>query len=82
MALTKHGIRAKFGLIWKTKTVERERREEEKKRRGRGRRRREEENEGDQSKVWNNMVLYGITWAFKALNGFPCKCMVISCLQT
>ena len=24
---------------------------------------------------------YGTTWAFKALNGFPCNCMVISCLQ-
>ena len=41
MALTKHGIRAKFGLIWKTKTVERERREEEK---------REEEEEEEKKK--------------------------------
>ena len=24
---------------------------------------------------------YGTTWAFKALNGFPCNCMVISCLE-
>ena len=24
---------------------------------------------------------YGNTWTFKALNGFPCNCMVISCLQ-
>ena len=33
------------------------------------------------SKVWNYVYKYGTTWAFKALNGFPCNCMVISCLQ-
>ena len=53
---------------------EKKRRREEKKRK-RKRRRREENRKGRPKR-------YGTTWDFKALNGFPCNCMVISCLQT
>ena len=62
--------------------------EEQTLKRGKERRREEEEEEEKRkkeepkSKVWNLGFLYGTTWAFKALNGFPCNCIVISCLQT
>ena len=49
-----------------------EKRRGKERRRGRGR----EEEEKPSSKR------YGTTWTFKALNGFPCNCMVISCPQT
>ena len=58
------------------KTVERERERRGKERR---RRRREEEEEKKRS---HDPKRYGTTWAFKALNCFPCNCMVISCTQT
>ena len=78
--LAKHGLtktwdlRPKIGLqierkLWRRKGEEKERR----RRRGRGRGRKEIK----QAKIKR----YGTTWAFKALNGFPCNCMVISCLQ-
>ena len=57
----------------------------EKKRRGRGRRRRVEEKERSSSNQKGMELcidLYGTTWAFKGLNGFPCNCMVISCTLT
>ena len=78
--LNKHEIRPNIWSPNREKTVERE---------GEKRRREEEEEEEEEkkkkrrkrrrssklrSKVWNYM-------AFKALNGFPCNCMVISCLK-
>ena len=56
-------------------TVEREKGEEK----------REEEKEEEKKKIKGRSsrkakLRYGTTWAFKALNGFPCNCMVISCL--
>ena len=48
--------------------------------------RREEEEEEEEKKKrrrgGTKIKRYGTAWAFKALNGFPCNCMVISCLQT
>ena len=80
-AKAKHGlnktwIRA-FGLSFlRDQTVERERGRGKERRRGRGRE--EEEKREEEAKPKR----YGTTWAFKALNGFPCNCMVICCLQT
>ena len=81
--LAKHGLiktwdKSKFGLIF-----ERPKRGEEKGKRKREKRKRKKKKRKRRSskKVRNYMVLYGTTWAFKALNGFPCNCMVISCLQ-
>ena len=73
--------KSKFGLILRDQKrgEEGEKRKREKKRK-RKRIRREEKQ--SQTKVWNYMVLYGTKWAFKALNGFSCNCMVISCLKT
>ena len=48
---------------------------------GKERRREEEEEEEKKRKKMEEPKRYGTTWAFKALNGFPCNCMVISCLQ-
>ena len=50
----------------------------EKKRKRKRRRRRRGRGRGRGAKI---KLRYGTTWAFKALNGFPCNCMVISCLQ-
>ena len=82
--LAKHGLN-KHGIsedqIWSPKRerepyregVKRER--EKKKKKNRKIRRREGEK-------FKQAKRYGTTWAFKALNGFPCNCIVISCLQT
>ena len=83
-AKAKHGlnktwIRANLVSFLRDQTVEREGRGKER-RRGRGRE--EEENRGRRREVQARPKRYGTTWAFKALNGFPCNCMVISCLQT
>ena len=69
------GFKTKLVSNW-GREKRRERGEEQmERRRGRGRGRKEEEEEKPSSKkVWNYM-------AFKVLNGFPCNCMVISCLQ-
>ena len=53
----------------------RERRAKGERKRKRRRRRR---GRGREAKI---KLRYGTTWAFKALNGFSCNCMVISCLQ-
>ena len=50
----------------------------EKKRKRKRRRRRRRRGRGREAKI---KLRYGTTWDFKALNGFPCNCMVISCLQ-
>ena len=52
----------------KAKKEKKRKRKRRKRRRGRGR----------EAKI---KLRYGTTWAFKALNGFPCNCMVISGLQ-
>ena len=72
--LAKHGLNKtwdlrKIGLSFlrdQKRGEEGEKRKREKKRKRKRRRR-----EAKQAKVWNYMVLYGTTWAFKALNGFP-----------
>ena len=52
--------------------------EKKRKRKRRRRRRRRRRGRGREAKI---KLRYGTTWAFKALNSFPCNCMVISCLQ-
>ena len=70
MALTNMDKRRPNLFSKRERTVERERREGEKKNKRKRRR--------GEAKPKR----YGTTWAFKALNGFPCHCMVISCPQT
>ena len=63
---------------WRKKN--RRKREGRGKERRRGRGREEEEKRGRDKKKPRSKR-YGTTWAFKVLNGFPCNCMVINCLQ-
>ena len=73
MALTNMRFKDQIGLNLGEETVEKKRKREGEKKKKRKRK------EGDQAsqdqEVWNYM-------GFKALNGFPCNCIVISCLQT
>ena len=80
---SKHGLKVgiKISYILVSKR-EKNGREEQKEKEEEEKKKKKEEEEKSSKKVWHYMVLYGITWAFKALNGFPCNCMVISCLQT
>ena len=83
--LAKHGLKGKIKISYiLVSKRERTRREGEKRRRKEEeeKKRKKEDSSQDQAKVWNLGFLYGTTWAFKALNGFPCNCIVISCLQT
>ena len=70
--------RSKYLIFWSPKERktgrEGEKRKGEEGRRRRGRGRSQDQAKPSSKKVWNYM-------AFKALNGFPCNCMVISCLQ-
>ena len=66
MALTKHGIRANWSLIFeRPNRREREGKRKREKKRKRKRRRREEEEDGGAKR-------YGTTWNSKVLYEFPC----------
>ena len=72
MALTQKGDKSNWSLKNERPT-----------RRERGEEKREEEEEEEKKREEEaKPKRYGTTWAFEALNGFPCNCMVISCLQT
>ena len=74
MALTNPWDKGRPNLVSKKRYNRRkgEKRRREKRRKGRGR---EEEEKPSKPR-------YGITWAFKALKGFPCNYMVIILPQT
>ena len=74
MALTKK-LDLRPNLVSKERKKNVKAKKEKKRKRKRRRRRR---GIGREAKI---KLRYGTTWAFKALNGFPCNCMVISCLQ-
>ena len=73
MALTK-----KLDLRPNLVSKERKKNVKAKNEKKRKRKRRRRRGRGREAKI---KLRYGTTWAFKALNGFPCNCMVISCLQ-
>ena len=75
MALTKK-LDLRPNLVSKERKKNVKAKKEKKRKRKRKRRTR---GRGREAKI---KLRYGTTWAFKALNGFPCNCMVISCLQT
>ena len=82
--LSKHGLNKTWDLrqIWSHFGGPNHREREGKRKREKKRKRKRRGRRWRSKKVWNLGFLYGTTWAFKALNGFPCHCMVISCPQT
>ena len=89
--LAKHGLKVGIKISYILVSQKREKRWRPKREKNGGeekeKRRREEEEEEEKEKRREEeedggAKRYGTTWAFKALNGFPCNCMVISCLPT